>query len=217
MPTRTETQTRIREFAPRWMGVFCAVLTLWIVVLCGCQTGGTTASPGIDPGALQQAPQKLAAGDVVRLAFPGAPEMDQSQRIRPDGKISLPIVGEVDAAGKRFKDFQAELGRRYAAELKNQEVVVTLESSAASVYVSGAVNRPGRLALDRPMTVLEAVMESGGFIVGRANPKRVVVVRIEKGQHKTHLVNLGPALAGRGASAFYVKAFDVIYVHERMF
>src|SRR5437870_9247300 len=53
----------------------------------------------------------LVSGDVVRLTFPGAPELNQSQKIRADGKINLPLIGEVDAAGKSIGSLQNELDR----------------------------------------------------------------------------------------------------------
>ena len=62
---------------------------------------------------------------------------DQTQKIRRDGKVSLPLIGEVTAAGKRVIDFQHELVRRYEGQLDNNEVLVTLENGTATVTVSG--------------------------------------------------------------------------------
>src|SRR5438552_895416 len=70
----------------------------------------------------------LVSGDVVKLTFPGAPELNQSQKIRADGKINLPLIGEVDAAGKSIGSLQNELALRYQPQLQNTTVVVTLES-----------------------------------------------------------------------------------------
>jgi len=60
---------------------------------------------------------------------------------------SLPLIGEVTAAGKRVIDFQHELVRRYEGELENSEVLVTLENGAAAVIISGFANKPGKLFL----------------------------------------------------------------------
>ena len=65
---------------------------------------------------------------------------DQTQKIRRDGKVSLPLIGEVTAAGKRVIDFQHELVSRYEGKLENPEVLVTLENGTATVTVSGFAN-----------------------------------------------------------------------------
>src|ERR1700726_2446208 len=83
-------------------------------------------------------PVRLTPGDVIKLSFTATPDMNQTQRIRADGKVSLPLVGEVTAAGKTLGEFQSELIRLYEAQLKNAEVVVTLDSAVAQVVVSGA-------------------------------------------------------------------------------
>jgi len=158
-----------------------------------------------------QTPGALAPGDVVKLSFPGAPEINQIQKVRADGKISLPMLGELKVGGKRLGDLQRELSGLYRSEIKNSEVVVTLEFSAIPVYVTGTVRSPGKVVLDRPMTLLEAIMEVGGF-GDFANTKRVVVIRNVKGRHTTYVLDLSPALRGLPSEAFYLKAYDAIYV-----
>jgi polysaccharide export outer membrane protein len=158
----------------------------------------------------------LARGDVVKLSFPGAPELNQSQKIRADGKVSLPLVGEVEAAGKRIGAFQEELTRLYKSQLKNSDVVVTLDSSSTPIYVSGAVNRPGKVILDRPMTILEAIMEAGG-VTNLANMHKVVVIRNGKDTHFTQTFDLSATLRGHNAASFNLRPYDMIYVSERFF
>lgn len=159
---------------------------------------------------------KLASGDVVRLSFPGAPELNVVQKIPADGKLSLPMVGRVSAAGRSLGEMQSTLSSLYAKQLTNQEVVLSVDSSAIPVYVSGAVIQPGKVLLERPMTVLEAIMEAGGFAPGLANPKRVILVRHLGGSHSTRTLDLSPALRGVQSEATEVRPYDVIYVHERI-
>src|SRR6266853_1526455 len=85
----------------------------------------------------------LASGDVVKLTFSSAPELNQAQKVRADGKLSLPLVGEVDAAGKTVAQLQTELMELYKSQLKTPEVTVSLEASVTTVVVSGAVGQPG--------------------------------------------------------------------------
>src|SRR6266498_4820620 len=83
---------------------------------------------------------RLAPGDVIKLSFAEESDLDQSQKIRRDGKVSLPYLGEVTAAGKRVIDFQRELVSRFEDNLDNPEVLVTLENSASRVIISGFAN-----------------------------------------------------------------------------
>src|SRR5437899_7923129 len=108
---------------------------------------------------------RLSPGDVIKASYADETIPDQTQKIRRDGKLSLPLVGEVTAAGKRVIDFQHELVRRYEGQLENNEVLVTLENGLATVVVSGFANRPCRVTFDRPTTVYQAIMEACGVSV----------------------------------------------------
>src|SRR5450755_1737573 len=90
----------------------------------GCQSAPSLPQDAMIPSRTVT----LSPGDVVKLTFPGAPELSQSQKIRTDGKLSLPQIGEVDAAGKSLSQFQSELVRLYRPQLRNSDVLVTLES-----------------------------------------------------------------------------------------
>lgn len=158
----------------------------------------------------------LAAGDVVKLSFPGNPDFNQTQKIRSDGKVNLPGVGEVVAAGKTVAQFQTELIRLFQPQLTNSDVIVTLESGAAQVYVTGAVAKPGKLAFDRPTTILQAIMEAGGpneF----GSLKKVRIVRLENGEQNTFSVDLRATMEGRATTPVYVKDGDVISISASSF
>ncbi|MEI6704007.1 MAG: polysaccharide biosynthesis/export family protein, partial [Deltaproteobacteria bacterium] len=118
----------------------------------------------------------LAPGDVINVIFSGAPELSTKQKIQPNGKVSLPTLGDVSAAGKTIAGLQQQLSTLYQPHLQDSTVVVSLSGTAAGVYVSGEVLRPGKIPLERPMTALEAVMEAGGF-TKLANPKQVFILR----------------------------------------
>jgi polysaccharide export outer membrane protein len=185
-----------------------------LMVFSGCQTRRVA----VIPDSWMSPPRGcLAPGDVVRLSFSGAPEYNQIQKVRADGRISLPIVGEIVADGKKPGELQKELAILYKPQMQNNEVVVALENGAMPVYVSGFVNRPGKIIIDRPTTVLEAIMEAGGFQQGYANPRKVILMRKSNGQHVPTRLDLSPALKGQPMCATYVSAFDVIYVPESIF
>jgi polysaccharide export outer membrane protein len=162
-----------------------------------------------------ETPNFLNAGDVIKVSFPGAPELNQTQKIGTDGSLSLPLIGELHVAGKTPGQLQTELANLYKPQLQDNEVLVTVETRAVPVVVSGAVQRPGKIVFERPATLLEAIMEAGGF-TPQADLKRVSVIRIVKGEHQTELFDLRSVLRGQTTRATYVSGGDVIYVPEKL-
>lgn len=193
-------------------GLICVSSLLAVFGSVGCQD--MNSAPPVPSEAYVSKPSgNLAPGDEISLSFSGAPELNTKQKIQPNGKVSLPTVGDVTAAGRSINSLQATLTSLYQPHLQDPTVVVSLESAAAGVYVSGEVLRPGKIPLDRPMTALEAVMEAGGFSKF-ANPKQVIVVRNQGGKQQRYVLNMNDALTGLETSPFYVRPFDVIYVRQ---
>ena len=157
----------------------------------------------------------LSEGDDVRIAFPGAPTLDTTQRVRTDGRLTLSIVGEVMAAGLTPSELEKKLLDLYASELVSKEVIVTVISSTFTVFVSGAVLNPGKIVSDHPISALEAVMEAGGFDASRADMQAVRIVRIQDGVTKNYVVDLKSALEGGESQPFYLKRSDIVYVPEK--
>jgi len=201
----------------RGLLIFSVVI---VGLLAGCQTE-------FFPDAVLQAQAKareatvppelvnLREGDEIKISFPGSPTLDATQQIRRDGKISLPLVGEVDAAGLTPSDLQKKLVELYAPQLVSKEVTVELVSSSFPVYVTGMVLHPGKVISDHPLTALEAVMEAGGFDYTTANLKKVTVIRREGNVMKHYTLNLKNALDGKENEPFNLKPEDIIYVPEK--
>src|SRR5437016_7825121 len=196
------------------MAGFISILTFFGFAGTGCQTdeNSTTFSGQAD------VPRHviLASGDVLKLTFSAAPELNQSQKIRADGKLSLPLVGEVDAAGKTVGQLQGELIQLYKSQLKTPEVTVSLEASVTTVVVSGAVSKPGRIVFERPTTVFQAIMQAGGPSEF-GTLKKVRLVRTVNGVTRSQVMNVREALVGQGTKPFYVRDGDVIWVPQTTF
>jgi polysaccharide biosynthesis/export protein len=191
----------------------CCILTIsaFAAALTGCQTQTGDVFPASASG---QKPGILASGDTIKVSFTAAPELSQSQKIESDGNVSLPLVGEIYAVGKTPAQLQVELTGLYKSQLQNSEVIVTLENTVIPVVVSGEVQKPGKVVFERPATVLEAIMEAGGF-TAYADPKRVSLIRQVGGDHHAQIVDLSPILKGRPTPAMYVSPGDVIYVRPK--
>src|SRR6266446_2966398 len=187
--------------------------SLALLLCSSCQTEQGASFP---EQRTASTPVRLSPGDVIKLSFPPTPDLNQTQKIRADGKVNLPLIGEVTAAGKTLADFQSELIRLYQPQLKYAEVVVTLESAVAQVVVSGAVAKPAKLLFERPTTIFQAIMEAGG-LSEYGSFKNVHVIRIVGGREHTQILDLRSTLRGQATHPFYVKDGDVIYVPQSPF
>lgn len=190
--------------------------------VCGCQTSDQNAKSVRPTGMMHQKQETDAArtltlseGDVIRVTFPSAENMNTLQPIRRDGKITLQMVGEISAAGKTPKELEAELIKIYEPQLQSKEVMVSVEKSSFPVFLTGAVIKPGKIMADRPLTALEAIMEAGGFDYSKANTKEVMVIRHTQGEVKNFRLNLKDALRGKVTNPFNVQPGDIIYVPEK--
>src|SRR5215468_745602 len=166
--------------------VLMGLIGFCILLFVGCQS-----SKPKTPLPLAHAPAELTVGDVVKITFPAAPELNQSQKIGTDGTLSLPLVGQVHAAGKTPGELERELASLYKPQLQDSEVTVAVEARAIPVVISGAVQKPGKIIFERPATMLEAIMEAGGF-TPEADLKKVSVIRIVKGEHYSQVFDLRP-------------------------
>ncbi len=196
--------------------VRCAcVLLLCLLAMLSAGCAGPVGTTTMEQGTAST-PVVLGPGDVVRLIFTAAPDYNQVQKIRTDGRLSLPQLGEVTAAGKTLAQFQADVRSLYKNEIKNTDVLVTLESSVTQIYVSGAVRSPGKLSFERPTTILQAIMEAGGANQF-GNLRRVHLIRTSSGVQRTQVLDLRAALAGETTKAFYVRNGDIIQVPQSPF
>lgn len=106
----------------------------------------------------------MLPGDELEVRFFHTPELNIITPVRPDGRISLPLAQGVVAAGKSPEQLAIELKERYVDELLDPRITVIVRSfGGRKVHVGGEVNQPGVLSLAGPMTVLDAITESGGM------------------------------------------------------
>lgn len=216
----TMVHLRNRKFIPRFsVGLLSSICLFTSALMTGCDTvpasGNTPSYSNTVEQNEESAVLVLREGDEVRISFPGASNLDTTQRVRTDGRITLAMVGEVMASGLTPADLEKKLLDLYSSELVSKEVTVTVVSSTFTVFVSGAVLRPGKIVTDHPISALEAVMEAGGFDATRADMQAVRVVRIQDGQTRNFVVNLKVALEGGQSEPFVLKRSDIVYVPEK--
>lgn len=167
--------------------------------------------PALPPG------YRLQEGDVVKITFDATTNLNTVAKIQLDGAIVLPLVGAVKALGRSPVDLRGDLMKQYETLLKGEEITVSIISAMTCVYVSGAVLRPGRISMERPLTLMDAIMEAGGFDNNRAKPSGVTVLRVENGKQQHFKVDMKKVLSGRTTEVFYLKPFDTVHVPEKTF
>jgi polysaccharide export outer membrane protein len=182
-------------------------------VLTGCET---TVSTRLPEEPIPSNSVILTPGDVVKVTFPGQPDYNQAQKIEADGRINLPLVGEVTASGRTIASLQRQLQALYGSQLANSEVVVSLDSKVSQVVIAGAVQKPAKYVFDRPTTVFQAVMEAGGPDQYGTLAK-VKLTRLVNGQQQTQVFDLRPIVRGEAVRPVYVRAGDVIVVGQNPF
>ncbi len=121
---------------------------------------------------------RVGAGDILRILVWGNNQLTGNATVRPDGLITLPLIGEVEAAGRTPSEVQQDISRRLVRFLKNEpNVTVTLaEVNSYRIYVMGRVNQPGVFTPDSPVTILQALALARG-LTEFADPNHIVVVR----------------------------------------
>jgi polysaccharide export outer membrane protein len=182
--------------------------------LFGCATQSAVI-PTTAPVAKPSAPASyvIQDGDQLDVKFFYNPELNESVVVRPDGRISLQLVGEVQAAGKTPAELDKELTDMYSQELRKPTVTVIVKSFAGQrVYVGGEVNTQGLILLPSGMTALQAVFQSGGF-KDTAQPADTLVIRKGEGNRPVPIrVNLASAVNDGKGAGFQLQPDDVVYV-----
>lgn len=187
-----------------------------LVLLAALMAGGMAQAQGA---------YLIKPGDVLRVEVLEDASMNRSALVLPDGTISLPQAGVVQAAGKTVATVQAEvtalLGPSFAAEpsvyIGIDNVAVTQMSSGAAatrtiaIYMMGEANKTGKLEVKAGSTLLQVLAESGGFTKFAA----VKRIQIRRGA-ATYVINYQAIEAGTDTSAQMVmKTGDVIIVPQR--
>jgi len=145
--------------------------------------------PGLSPSHLQDqmepdiAEYRIGPGDVLHVDVWKEPDtMSPATMVRPDGKISVPMLGDVQAAGLRPADLQRVLTDKYAEFIRNARVTVTIkEINSQKIYLIGEVKKEGPIRLQAPMNVLQALAEAGG-VTDYAKRKKIYILRTVKGR-----------------------------------
>lgn len=162
----------------------CLLVVLLAVVPVPGSTQTAPQRPSSSVSPAQEAPvvqvdaeYVIGADDVLGVMFWREPELSGDVTVRPDGKITVPVVGELLAAGLGPEELKKQLqaaAAKYVNDPNVQVVVRTINSR--KVFVTGRVTQPGTYTINRPLTVIQAITLAGG-LTEYADSKNVTVLR----------------------------------------
>jgi polysaccharide export outer membrane protein len=154
---------------------------------------------------------EIGPEDVLDISVWKNPELSRTVPVRPDGKVSLPLVNDIKAAGLTPTALRDQVKARLAEFIPAPEVsVIVREVHSRKVAVVGSVKMPGRFEIKSPMTVLEAIALSQGF-TDFASRDRIVVLRQHDGRTIRLPFNYGK-IADASQENFFVEPGDIIVV-----
>ena len=162
-------------------------LTFLLLVAIGvCPAGSDNPKHKMPEASLPQTAEYLiGSDDVLAVNVWKEPEISRSVPVRPDGKISLPLIGDVRASGRTPVQLQGDIKKELLAYLADPEVTVIVQEAKSQKFnILGQVEHPGSYPLSRSMTVLDAIAVAGGFR-DFAKTGKIYVLRI--GQDGSHV------------------------------
>ena len=202
-----------------------SVLVTVAVVPADAQTA--PASPAAAPPAATPAPRpaaevpavpdlgdyRIGPEDVLQISVWRNEAMSRTVPVRPDGRISLPLLNDVQAGGLTPGELRDSLIKKLAEYMPNPEVsVIVLEARSFKVSVIGEVPKPGRFELKSWTTVLDVLAMAGGLNQFSARG-RIYVMRPEGKGHARIPFNYNKAVASPGEQEnFYLRAGDIVVV-----
>ncbi len=171
--------------------------------------GQAPAQPAPAPAAK---PYLIQRGDEITIKVFNSPDLLDTVTVRPDGKITVLLLDDVDAAGNTTSDLDARLTAGYGKFFRDPQVSVIVRSfSNLRVYVGGEVGQPGPVSLKGDVTALEAILQVGGFRPS-ARMDSVILLRNDGNDRPlTQKLNFKELLSKGGADVA-LQPFDVLYV-----
>jgi polysaccharide biosynthesis/export protein len=154
---------------------------------------------------------RIGPGDKLRIEVYKDSQLSQSVQVRPDGKITLPLVGDLDATGRTPIELRDTIAKSLKEYVTNPTVtVIVVEALASQVFVMGEVSRPGPVQIFGPTTIVQVLAMAGGF-KEFANTKDVLVLRPNGSGVQTMRFNYKEALTTE-AKPFFVRVGDTVIV-----
>ena len=195
---------------------FSFVVIIAFLMTIGCSAKNPSPLSTKAPPVLKETVEEyyLQPGDNLDIKFFYNPELNENVTIRPDGKISLQLIDEIQAAGLTPAQLDELLTKKYAAHLKQSMVTVIVKDFGGQrIYVGGEVNFPQVLEVVGRVNALQAIFDAGGCREDAKLSSVMIVSRGPEHQPFARKVNLQDALEGKLPEEDYLlRPYDMVYV-----
>ncbi len=194
-----------------------AILALALAV-AGCSEVGRNLPPpeatyALTQGEVTRPDYRLQAGDRINIKFPYQGRENQDLPVRPDGKISLEVTGEILAEGMTPHELEEVIKERSSRYLRNPEVVVVVtQLGGRRAFVGGEVGKPGYVDLADGMTPLQAILAAGGFKDSARKDSVLYIAHTTSGAYQASRVDLDAVVRNGEPEKVRLSGNDVIYV-----
>jgi polysaccharide export outer membrane protein len=193
-----------RTLAARLALASCALLLAGGLTAC---TGTAGAPPG--PQTLSY---RVGPPDQLRITILPEPVIEREATVRPDGMISVDLIGDVAAAGRTTEEIARDIETRIGRFKRDARVTVALGAALSSeITVLGEVGRPATFPLSRQTRIVEALGTVGGTTVFAAK-SRIRLIRTAEGKTQVYTVNLSNIQKGDLGTNYLLQGGDLVYV-----
>ena len=154
----------------------------------------------------------IGASDVLTITVWKEPTLSGSLLVRPDGMVSVPLLGDVQASGLTPLQLADQIAVKFKKFIQDPNVSVVLtQINSKKVYLLGEVAKKGPMEMTPGMTLLEAIASAGG-LTDYANTKKIYILRDDAGKHEKIPVHYKEALKGDSELNLVLKSGDTIVV-----
>jgi polysaccharide biosynthesis/export protein len=201
-------------------GKLATVLLAFATALAGCANTPSNLPPAPATVTASDYTYLIGPGDALSLVVSRNPELSQSVIVRPDGKISAPLVDEIVAQGKTTNQLARELEKRLGRFVRDPVVSVIVSGvvgqASEQVRVIGEAARPQFLPFRQRMTLLDVMIAVGGLTQFAAG-NRATIVRPSEG-NKQYSVRLNDLVKGGDISAnVEMRPGDIVIIPQGLF
>jgi len=196
----------------------------FVLLLAGCATTrGSSQAPEINPESQAVSAYHIGVDDQLQISVWHNPDLSVSVPVRPDGRITVPLIGDVEAGGHTPEEVAAVIKDKLQSYVRDPQVAVILTELRSHEYLSrvrvtGAVRTPISVPYRQGMTVLDAVLAAGGATEFAAPDRTELFRKNGDAGTKAYAVHLGDILEkGKLDTNYPVQPGDVVTVPQRSF
>jgi polysaccharide export outer membrane protein len=169
--------------------------TLWLVPALAAFAAFAAESPETDPAPVVEEDYVIGPEDVLQVVVWGEPDLSLSLKVRPDGKITVPLINDIRVVGLTPMEVRDVIAERLREFIRDPNVTVIVDQiNSFRVFFIGEVASQGAISFTRAPTLLQAIAEAGGLT--EFAKKEIVLLRRQDGVEKRFVVNYKQLLAG---------------------